>query len=57
MGDFAELKSVLALLEAGHVHPVVDRVMPMKQAADAHHRMEAGEHFGKIVLVHEGATA
>jgi NADPH:quinone reductase-like Zn-dependent oxidoreductase len=26
-------------------------VMPLAQAADAHRRIEAREHFGKIVLV------
>ncbi len=50
MGDFAELREVVALLEAGHLHPVVDRVFPMAEAAQAHLRMEASDHFGKIVL-------
>lgn len=54
MGDFAELKRVTALLEAGKLHPVVDRVFPIREAAAAHRRMEAREHFGKIVLAHEG---
>ncbi len=53
MGDFAELKDVVALLEAGHLRPVVDRVLPVRQAADAHRAMEAGELFGKAVLTHE----
>jgi NADPH:quinone reductase-like Zn-dependent oxidoreductase len=52
MADHHELREVLALLEAGHLRPVVDRVFPVKEAADAHRRMEAGEHFGKIVLKH-----
>jgi NADPH:quinone reductase-like Zn-dependent oxidoreductase len=52
MGDFAELKEVVALLEAGHLRPVVDRVYPIREAADAHRRLEASEHFGKIVLKH-----
>jgi NADPH:quinone reductase-like Zn-dependent oxidoreductase len=55
MGDFAELKEVTALLEAGKLHPVVDRVFSIRQAADAHRRMEAREHFGKIVLRHDPA--
>lgn len=50
MGDFAELKEVFALLEAGKLRPVVDRVFPIREAAAAHRRMEAREHFGKIVL-------
>ncbi len=30
--------------------PLIDCVLPLEQAADAHRRMERGEHFGKIVL-------
>lgn len=35
---------------AGLVHPVVDRVMPIEQAAEAHAALDAGEATGKIVL-------
>jgi NADPH:quinone reductase-like Zn-dependent oxidoreductase len=52
MADHHELREVLALLEAGHLRPVVDRVFPVRDAAAAHRRMEAGENFGKIVLRH-----
>jgi putative PIG3 family NAD(P)H quinone oxidoreductase len=34
----------------GAVRPVIDATFPLSQAADAHRRMEAGEHVGKIVL-------
>jgi len=30
--------------------PLISRVYPLEQAADAHRAMEAGEHFGKLVL-------
>jgi NADPH:quinone reductase-like Zn-dependent oxidoreductase len=36
---------------AGPPRPVVDALFPLAEAADAHRRMEAGEQFGKIVLV------
>lgn len=35
---------------AGIVKPVVDRVMPLTDAADAHRALEAGEVTGKVVL-------
>jgi putative PIG3 family NAD(P)H quinone oxidoreductase len=34
----------------GSVRPVIDRVLPMTEAAEAHRAIEAGEHVGKIVL-------
>jgi NADPH:quinone reductase-like Zn-dependent oxidoreductase len=33
---------------------VIDTVLPLAEAAEAHRRMEAGEHVGKIVLAVEG---
>jgi NADPH:quinone reductase len=36
--------------EAGRLHPMTDMVFPLAEAADAHRRMEAGAHVGKIVL-------
>lgn len=38
------------LVEAGAVRPVIDSSFPLRQAADAHRRMEAGAHIGKILL-------
>lgn len=35
---------------AGIVKPVIDRVMPITDAASAHHALEAGQVTGKIVL-------
>ena len=43
-------KHVWPLVADGRIRPVVDRVLPMTEAAQAHRVMEAGEHFGKIVL-------
>ncbi|URW77108.1 NAD(P)H-quinone oxidoreductase [Sphingomonas donggukensis] len=37
-------------VEAGRLKPVMDRSFPLAEAADAHRRMEAGDHVGKIVL-------
>ena len=38
------------LFTSGELAPVMDQTFPLAQAADAHARMEAGEHIGKIVL-------
>ena len=43
-------RTVWPHVEAGKLKPVIDRTFPLEQAADAHRRMEAGEHVGKIVL-------
>jgi NADPH2:quinone reductase len=47
----AELRrEVWPLLDAGRMRPAMDAVFPLAAAQDAHRRMEAGEHAGKIVL-------
>ncbi|HTL69766.1 MAG TPA: zinc-binding dehydrogenase [Candidatus Eisenbacteria bacterium] len=50
MGSLAELRAVLALAERGALAPVVDRVFPLREAADAQRHMESRQNFGKIVL-------
>ena len=44
-------ENVWPLIQAGKVQPVVDRTLPLAQAADAQRVMESGAHFGKILLV------
>jgi NADPH:quinone reductase-like Zn-dependent oxidoreductase len=41
---------VVPLVEAGTVAPIVERVMPLAEAAAAHQAMAGNEGFGKIVL-------
>ncbi|RON53937.1 NAD(P)H-quinone oxidoreductase [Pseudomonas frederiksbergensis] len=41
---------VWPVLSAGRCLPMIDKVYPFKDAAQAHARMEAGDHIGKIVL-------
>lgn len=43
-------REVWPLFATGQLKPVTDRVFPLKDAAEAHRRMEAGAHFGKILL-------
>jgi NADPH:quinone reductase-like Zn-dependent oxidoreductase len=45
--DFAAL---LALMEEKRLRPIVDRVFPLAETADAHRYLESGEQFGKIVI-------
>jgi NADPH:quinone reductase-like Zn-dependent oxidoreductase len=51
MGRRSELVEVLKFVRDGRLKPVVDRVLPLDQAREAHRLIEAREHFGKIVLV------
>ena len=43
-------RTVWPHVEAGRLKPVIDKVFPFAEAAEAHRRMEAGDHVGKIVL-------
>jgi putative PIG3 family NAD(P)H quinone oxidoreductase len=44
------VRTVWPHVEAGRLKPVIDSVFPLSDAADAHARMDAGDHVGKIVL-------
>ena len=44
------LAHVWPAVAAGAVRPVVDRVLPLDAAAEAHRLMESSQHIGKIVL-------
>ena len=50
MGYKSELFSVLELFKRGLLKPVIDTVLPLERAADAHRRLENREQFGKVVL-------
>ena len=43
-------RTVWPYVEGNRLKPVIDSTFPLDQAADAHRRMESGEHIGKIVL-------
>jgi NADPH:quinone reductase-like Zn-dependent oxidoreductase len=49
MGTRDDFAAMVALVHDG-LRPIVDRVLPLADAAGAHRRMEQGEQFGKIVL-------
>jgi putative PIG3 family NAD(P)H quinone oxidoreductase len=43
-------EQVWPLIAAGQVRPVIDRVLPLAEAPEAHRLMESGSHIGKILL-------
>ena len=50
MGAKSELYTVVKLVAAGKLKPVVDRVFPLAEAAAAHAYLESSSQFGKVVL-------
>ena len=50
MGSPREFVAVLRAIEEGRWRSVIDSVRPLAEARGAHERMEAGAHFGKLVL-------
>jgi NADPH:quinone reductase-like Zn-dependent oxidoreductase len=50
MGVKGELHTIMKLVSAGRLKPVVDRVFPLAEAAAAHTYLESGQQFGKVVL-------
>jgi NADPH:quinone reductase-like Zn-dependent oxidoreductase len=51
MGNDEELRQALAPVFDGRVKPVLDRVLPLAQAAEAHRLLESRQACGKLVLV------
>jgi NADPH:quinone reductase-like Zn-dependent oxidoreductase len=51
MGSKGELLAAADLFFRGVVSPVVDRVFPLSEIAQAHRHLEASAQFGKIVLM------
>ncbi|HEY6400363.1 MAG TPA: zinc-binding dehydrogenase [Blastocatellia bacterium] len=50
MGSPREFAAFLKLYGEAKLHPVIDQVFPLAEAAAAHRRMNESEQFGKIVL-------
>lgn len=51
MASRGEFEDLLRVIFAGRLRPVIDTVMPLDQARQAHERLEAGGQIGKVVLV------
>ncbi len=43
-------RNVWPFVQSGQLRPLMDQSFPLERAADAHARMDAGDHIGKIVL-------
>ena len=41
---------VWPMIEAGTVRPIIDRVLRLDDAAEAHRLVESSEHIGKVLL-------
>ena len=50
MGGSHELATVFALVAAGRLRPIVDRVFPFERIAEAHQHLASRVGFGKVVL-------
>ncbi|ACO34306.1 MULTISPECIES: NAD(P)-dependent alcohol dehydrogenase [Acidobacterium] len=50
VGSRANFEAMNRALAQNHIRPVVDKVFGFRELPDALRRMQAGEHFGKIVL-------
>src|SRR5437588_3895544 len=50
MGTKSELHTVIKLVTAGRLRPIVDRIFPLAEAAAAHAYLESSSQFGKVVL-------
>ncbi len=52
----AALVSLTEMIEAGEIGPIVDRIYPMEEVADAHRLVETEKRLGAVVLAIAGKT-
>ncbi|WP_244923726.1 zinc-binding dehydrogenase [Enhygromyxa salina] len=57
MGSKASMFRIAELIDAGELSPVVDKVFPLAEAAQAHRYLDRREQFGKVVLDIAGVAA
>jgi NADPH:quinone reductase-like Zn-dependent oxidoreductase len=51
MSSRSEFEAMLRAVITSGLRPVIDTVLPLDQAREAHERLEAGGQFGKIILI------
>ena len=50
MGSMTEMREAWSAVSRGEIKPVVDRVLPMTQLAEAHQLLESRAVVGKVVV-------
>ncbi len=50
MGNTAECRAMFAMIARHGIEPVIDRVFPLSEGVEAIRYLDAGTHFGKIVV-------
>lgn len=50
VGSRSDLEKLLTAAQVTRLRPVIDRVFPFAQAADAYRHLQAQAHFGKVVI-------
>jgi zinc-binding alcohol dehydrogenase/oxidoreductase len=50
MGTRTDFEGAYELVASGRARPIVDRVFPLAEAAEAHRHLEEGRQLGKVVL-------
>jgi NADPH:quinone reductase-like Zn-dependent oxidoreductase len=50
MGTLNDFRTVMELVFAGKLKPVVDKTFPLTEAGAAQQRLESGEQLGKVTL-------
>ena len=50
LGTTRQLQELLKFVTRKKIRPVIDSVVPLQEAAQAHKKMEQGRHMGKILL-------
>ena len=51
LGTPKELKQLVRLAEQRRLIPIIDRTLPLEQAAEAHQLLESRKNFGKVCLI------
>lgn len=51
MAPQRDFRTVMGLVFAGRLKPVIDRALPLREAAEAHRLLEGGQAFGKLILI------